>query len=230
MSKDKDRKIKIKMSLPNHKYNLRSGPFGLCSGYWDNNSHIFRRADQTEEGDCCLRTCKPFIDQCVKTCPRGSTDSIRKRCYLACNNMKEICESNCMLSSELWGANNPIFEGTSKYGCGNGFEQSIDIDCVINNKDDIIKFCGKQCTPTSGIDCQEHCEYSYDMIINKGENPLNIIIPDDKGDDKGINKGVNKGTQVVGKNNGVLYVLYVYLISVVLLGVYILISSQWRSK
>tara|TARA_B110000908_G_C10112037_1_gene383519 strand:- start:167 stop:823 length:657 start_codon:yes stop_codon:yes gene_type:complete len=216
------------MSLPNHKYNLRSGPFGLCSGYWDEEAQVFRRADQTEEGDCCLRTCKPFVDECVQSCPAGTTKEIRESCIQTCGDIKEICEDNCQLSSNLWGERNPIYKGTNEYGCGNGSETPVKLDCMRKNKGIILKFCQKNCLPSHGVDCEEHCAYSYDMIVNKEDNPLYKAKSV-----KGV-RGVRsvKGCKGDKGNTGLMgtpsYILYGFSIAVILLGIYILVTLKTR--
>ena len=68
------------MSSENHKYNLHAGLFGLCSGYWDEQSDTFRASDDIEQEDCCLRTCRPFVNECVNECPNAIPKN-RKFCY-----------------------------------------------------------------------------------------------------------------------------------------------------
>ncbi len=157
------------MSLQYKKYNLNPGPFGLCSKIWDEDSQTFKKANKTETGDCCLYTCKPTVDQCVKYCHESNNTSI---CYKTCTNIKELCETNCQLSTELLGYKNPIFKGTDAFGCGNKFEQTIDKNCILKNKDNILKICQNNCLPTSDIDCYKHCEYSFNTLASKHINPL----------------------------------------------------------
>lgn len=84
-----------------HKYNLRTGPFGLCSGYWDDNDQVFRQTTQREEIKCCINSCKPFVKECRELCKKSSTPSILKTCKNTCDDIQNLCEENCKLSGKL---------------------------------------------------------------------------------------------------------------------------------
>lgn len=159
------------MSLVNHRYNLRSGPFGLCSGYWDEKSQLFRRADETEQGDCCVKTCKPFVDACANMCPKAAPE-YQGLCYKTCDDIVTTCGDFCKLSSPVWGANNPILKGTKEKGCGDGIYEPLNIECIKKNQNDIINICRHDCTTTSKLDCEQHCDYSYGIISDKKADPL----------------------------------------------------------
>ena len=154
--------------------NLRTGPFVLCDGYLDEKSNIFHKANNSEKGYCCLQTCKPFIEKCEKKCEKTSHE---KTCHEKCDNIKKLCEDNCKLGSlEIWGLNNPIYKGTNEYGCGTvgSFENPSKQKCLLQNKSKIIQVCRQNCLPTSDINCDDHCKYSFDLIYNKNTNPLTL--------------------------------------------------------
>jgi hypothetical protein len=159
------------MSLANHKYNLRSGPFGLCSGYWDADAHVFRRANKTEEGDCCLLTAKPLVDKCVELCAKAEP-RYQKLCYESCTDIRETTKANCQLSSADWGTDNPIYKGTKASGCGDSIYKLLDMECVRQNKYKILDVCRYECLPSDKLDCDQHCRYSYKMISDEKNNPL----------------------------------------------------------
>ena len=184
-------------------YNFNSdGFFGLCSGYWDEKSQTFKGTNETERSDCCLRTCKPFIDECVKQCPNSKPNN-RKSCYKSCDDIKEICEDTCQLSNNIWGVNNPIYKGTEQSGCGNGVYTPLNKKCILNNKKKILKICEDNCS----VNCKNQCIYSYNLISNKNSNPLSFNIP--------INTSENKKRTTH-------YIIYALSISGIIFGIYIL--------
>lgn len=185
-------------------YNFNSdGFFGLCSGYWDEKSRTFKGTNETEKADCCLRTCKPFINECVKQCPNSEPKN-RKSCYKSCDDIKEICEDNCQLSNNMWGVNNPIYKGTEQSGCGNGVYTTLNKKCILDNKEKIIKICEDNCS----VNCKNHCIYSYNLISNKNSNPLSFNIP--------INTKKTTTTSTTA------YIIYALSISGIIFGIYIL--------
>jgi hypothetical protein len=206
---------KLKMSL---KYNSQSGPFGLCSGYWDEKSHLFRLADETEKSDCCLSTCKPLIDKCVELCPKAEAKH-RNSCYKSCDDIKEACVSNCKLSSGVFGRSNPIFKGTEAAGCGNGVYKPIDKECAIKNKIKIMNICRNNCTPTSNVECTKHCQYSFDFNTDANTNPLSFTKPS-----KLLKSPYIKSTH--GEGNSVMYIVYALVIFGIIFGIYII----WKLK
>jgi hypothetical protein len=162
-------------------HNFNSGLFGVCSEYWDEKSRSFKKSNDVQMLDCCLRTCEPFVRSCVNECPRAAPVD-RLACYKLCEDIRENCESNCKLSGDFWGLEkNPIYEGTKAYGCGDGIYIPFDKDCLLKHKEGIIKVCQNRCTPTDTVDCTSHCVYSYDLRINPSHNPLSFQTPDNVG-------------------------------------------------
>jgi hypothetical protein len=161
------------MSLAN-RHNLDSGPFGLCSGYWDKNAQIFRKADQTDIAVCCMKTCETFVDKCKELCPKAE-EKYKNLCYQTCDDIQKTCGDFCDLSSTVLGSDNPIFKGIKEKGCGDGLYKSVDKECVKKNKNDIIKICLNSCIDSEQLDCEKHCNYSYKIILDeddtKYENP-----------------------------------------------------------
>ena len=82
--------------ISSKRYNLNAGPFSLCSGTRDENSKSYKRATVTEIGECCLQTCVPTIKECHELCKDSNNP---EACHQTCNDIKESCEYNCMLSN-----------------------------------------------------------------------------------------------------------------------------------
>lgn len=202
-------------------YNLSSGPFGLCAGYWDEKDQIFRTATKTEEGECCINGCKPFVKECRELCKKSSTPDILETCYNTCDDVQKLCQDNCQLSSKLWGANNPIYKATKKFGCGNGFETPVNKTCAIQHKDEILRDCAQNCITMPTLNCKEHCEYSFGLISGEEKNPLDI------GKDTMITKkSIQNKLTLLNDNdtryNCMLYVVYAFALSVIIFGLYIM--------
>jgi hypothetical protein len=199
-------------------YTIPSGPFGLCSGYWDEKSDSFISSDITEVGNCCLRACKPFVDECVKSCPEAE-NKYRNLCYESCSDIREACEDNCELNNELWYIDNPIFIGTREVGCGDDLYKTIVKECAIKNKNKIINICKKNCTPNSYINCRQLCEYSFDMITDKKNNPLFFKQP------QSIPQKLQKIKNTNNDVNDVNSVIYAVGIVSIIFGIYIILKK-----
>ena len=197
------------------------GPFYICSRIWDNSSNIFRRSTSTEKNKCCLRTCAPFIRECDKICP-DAKDS--KLCELTCNDIKDSCVDYCQLSTEgLWGIDNPIYKATKEYGCGDGYYNPINQQCLKDNKDNIISSCQKNCIPTMEVGCSHHCKYSYNFISDPDNDFFSRI----------GEKVAESNNQVSHKNRKFnsednkyfVYILYSIGLSIILMCLFIFISK-----
>ena len=160
-------------------YDMAVGPFGMCSSQFTNG--VFTEANATDMYKCCLRICRPRIDECVKLCNQTETE-IKENCYNTCDDISASCDDNCKLSTDYyWGVDNDIYKGTTKFGCGDGYYTAIDKKCMKENKDAIINVCTNNCLPTSIKNCEFHCGFSYDMLVNPQNDVLafkkEIIVP-----------------------------------------------------
>jgi hypothetical protein len=192
------------MSLAN-RHNLDSGPFGLCSGYWDKDANIFRKADQTDIAICCMKTCETFVDECKEQCPKAEP-KYQHLCYQTCDDIQTSCGDFCDLSSPVWGSDNPILKGSREKGCGDGIYKSLDKECVKNNKNDIINICLNTCIDSDQLDCEKHCNYSY-KIISDEDNKKNNSLYESVRKQKGYN----------------MYIIYFFAIIFIIFGIWILV-------
>jgi hypothetical protein len=199
------------MSLAIHKYNSLSGPFGLCSEYWDEKASVFRKADETEQGDCCMRTCKPFVDECAELCPKVEA-KYQKLCYKTCGDIQNSCKDFCSLSSPMSGVNNPIFKGTKEKGCGDGIYELLNKECIKKNKNDILNICRNSCIQSDKLDCEKHCHYSLNLISEEKANPLYFK--------KKVGAMAVKNTG--GQVNIIQYIIYALVIVGIVFGIWIL--------
>jgi|688.fasta_scaffold314394_2 hypothetical protein len=196
----------------NQKYNLDSGPFGLCTGYWDENNNTFRKFGSTDTYKCCLTSCIPEIEECYKLCNNVKKGSI-SRCNKICKDIEKSCHDYCQLSTpHFWGMDDPIYEIIKKFGCGDGYYNTIDKKCIEINKDAIVNICNKNCIPTRSIGCENHCKYMYDSLINSN---ISISKKNKSISDKVFVKPIED------KSDYILYVLYAIFIGFILVALYI---------
>jgi hypothetical protein len=162
--------------------------FTLCSGKWDVKKNKFIKNNSTDKGKCCLETCVSNIEECGKICSSIDMSDVEKykSCIEVCEvQLKNVCEDNCrLIDTTNRGFNNPIYIGTTDSRCGDGYFKKIDKDCLKKNKDNIIKVCNNNCNTTQDMDCQVHCNYSYDKLENPELDILYRKYPDRKKVDK----------------------------------------------
>ena len=160
-------------------YDLDVGPFGLCSSKFTNG--VFTEANATDMYKCCLRTCRPVVDECVRLCKLTSNET-KVNCYNTCDDISTSCDDNCKLSTDYyWGVDNDIYKGTVAFGCGDGYYTVINKECMKENKDGVINICTSSCLPTSTKNCEYHCQYSYNKLVNPQDNVLafkkEVVVP-----------------------------------------------------
>jgi hypothetical protein len=193
----------------NQKYDLESGPFTMCTGYWDKNNDTFRKFQSTDTYKCCLTTCFPDVEECNKLCTNIKKGSV-STCNKICENVKKACYNYCQLSTpNYWGMNDPIYEGIKTLGCGEPYYNIIDKKCLEINKDKIINMCKYKCIPTISIGCENHCKYMYNYLINYDTEYKSIL------DDSLLTK------TLVNNDKYIKYILYAIFISFILVALYI---------
>lgn len=203
---------------------LFSGPFGLCSGVWDKRLKKYIKATDTEIGVCCMRTNEPLVKECTEKCPTLKTKKLRANCAKTCSDITKLSQANCMLSGKFWEVDkNPIFIGSNQYGCGDELFKQIDKECMKKNKEDILRLCRKNCTPSPQIDCTKHCEYSWKFLVDPETMFLTHQVS--KLNDHLSEKELD-GTPT-GSGNSV-YVGYALGVIVIILGLYILFKRFVR--
>jgi hypothetical protein len=201
----------------NQKYNLDSGPFGLCSGYWDEKTNSFKKSGSTDTYKCCLSSCIPNIEECNKLCnsvTKGSTT----RCNKICKDIEQSCNDYCELATpRFWGMDDPMYDIIKDFGCGSNYYDTIDIKCMERNKDKIISICNKNCIPTISIGCKNHCKYMYDLLTKS----LNLKI-------KKTSQAEYKSFIENNNNNSnyVSYILYSILIVFILVAFYYIFKQK----
>jgi hypothetical protein len=157
--------------MSSQRFDTFAGEFGLCAGIWDEKQNKYIPATDTEIGLCSLDVCVPFVKECRSVCKTFRNND--PKCVKICDEIATVCEYDTELSGDgIWDTRNPIYKATKDVGCGDGFYTDIDRDCMRDNKDEIISTCMHGCMPTSTLDCSQHCNFSYDALLNNRSNVL----------------------------------------------------------
>lgn len=167
------------MSEADSFFNLTTGMFPTCAGYWDEKTQRYMPADNTQIAKCCIENCKNSLTFCHDYCIENEgigkkyyNPTLFSRCLTSCNYHRDFCFQTCRLTSSNVGINNDYLKCAAKYGCEgkNGID---DPDCVRKHKDEIYKCCRNNCVPTRYVDCDENCKFLEQVTIN----PRKLGIP-----------------------------------------------------
>jgi len=146
-------------------FDLRSGMFATCSGYWDEKNK-FHLLDSTEMAECCFKGCAEPVKYCLQYCKTHNKNDplLTNKCFQMCNDQKNICFDTCKLNSSN-DSTNYYMQCCYDHGC-KSLDDTPDADCVRKNKEKIFECCRHNCIPTRNLDCQKHCEFLQDITLN----------------------------------------------------------------
>ena len=148
-----------------------SGPFGLCSGITQDGKYY--AYGETQLNQCCMGVCDPLINECKNTCININNYNDKNRCNRVCDDIIKTCDWNCSMNTNSKNIGILIYNGIKNNGCG---DQGVLIDkeCMITNKENIIKDCMNSCIPTSDIGCDKYCHSQFSKILSKEEEKYMI--------------------------------------------------------
>lgn len=152
------------------RYPLGSGLFSVCTGVWDKNKQKFVNADSSSIMKCCIDRCIEPNNSCHEICKR---DQNSIDCHKACEYQRSSCTDSCELEGNIWGPDNPFVECAKDKGCWKN-NNVPDSECIKVNKRELIDCCRRNCIPTRDIDCQKHCEYSFDLTAGR-DNEIKLL-------------------------------------------------------
>ena len=144
---------------------IKKGLFSVCSSYLDKEDQKCIISTNDEKFKCCIKYCIP-IENCYNICDKkwntGSKSDYYKlkRCINSCENNNKQCTKICSLSREFSLSNDP-FTICSSEKCFNS--NKTDYKCITDNKKELINCCIENCTPSYNLDCESHCNTSYDL-------------------------------------------------------------------
>ena len=149
--------------LPSEKkqFPLIGNMFEKCSLYYNKDSEGLILADNDRIFKCCLDNCSSSIDFCHKNCQQKHGDQSKnpnnklyKRCRDQCNVITEDCELLCSQARKLKGDNDHFINEARRIGCWE------------NDSNQPIHYCMKNCFPTANLNCEEHCDTSYNLAVD----------------------------------------------------------------
>lgn len=149
------------------RYTLNTGLFSVCSGLWDENKQKIIKADTTNIMKCCINNCMKSDNLCNELCKKENDVNFDVlKCNKTCKYIKNLCIDSCDLESYIWNDNNPFIDCSKNKGCWKN-NNVFDSKCIKNNKLELIDCCNNNCISTSDIDCEKHCDYSFELASNE---------------------------------------------------------------
>jgi hypothetical protein len=161
--------------------NFNNGMYSLCSSFLNKETGQYIEESEISKTKCCLGVNKKQVDICRDECytrygihSENPNSEKYRLCYTSCENTAIFADVVCRRTSELWGEKNPFIICAKQTGCIDKYDKTIiDPECVKKNKNNLIKCCRQNCTPTTSIDCDEHCDVSFSAVYNRKRfNPL----------------------------------------------------------
>ena len=129
-----------------------------------------------------------------------------------CEDQKKICLDTCSLSSKYNNKNNNSYINCADIQKCVQTDMSANIQCLLDNKENIFNCCVKSCTPSVDLDCKKNCKYLESVYLN----PVSTLEPP--------KHSIHKIISVDKKE----YKHFVYIFLVVLVIVFILILFKIR--
>ena len=158
---------------------LQDIEFSPCSVIWDNEKKEFRKNTVDEIYKCCDKKCTNYRENCNQFCnknhknvydsakttyPEGTKFNTLDDCLFSCNVMGNICDKMCQSARFDW--EQKYFDSClDKSGCLKN--EYLDNQCLIDNKNNLLSCCMKNCKPTLELDCKQHCAISYDINLER---------------------------------------------------------------
>jgi hypothetical protein len=117
------------------------------------------QATSSDKVECCLNMCLNTVKRCNEYCKRTNDND---ECYINCEKHRKFCIDYCepysnknyKLYTDCAGENNCLVNDV------------IDKQCVIDNKNELIRCCRNNCLSVNNVDCDKFCLFSHDIAIS----------------------------------------------------------------
>ena len=114
-----------------------------------------------------------------------------------------------------------------EFNCGGGYYKPVNIQCLKDNKKDILKKCQRICTQSSTMDCVQQCEFMYNIKVNPDVNLMGVSVKKEKKEKKEKDEKDEKDEKRYRKSCGnTVYIAYSLGCVVILLGFGIIICRK----
>ena len=154
--------------------------FVTCSGEWDEDTQSWNPSDVTDMAKCCTKQCLDPVNFCYSFCEdrrnaKSTSPILNYRCKQMCEDQRTMCLDTCSLISKYVSKDNNYIKCANSSGCE--FKDDVlDVECLLNNKEDIFKCCRKNTPTNSDVDGDKNCEYLQSVYLN----PYPVLTPLDK--------------------------------------------------
>ena len=147
-----------------------SSMFITCAEKWNEKEQKFEETDLTDAAICCNKQCEEPVNFCYNYCRNHpgeyNTPTLLYRCMKTCEDQKKICLDTCSLSSKYNNKNNNDYINCANIkGCVYT-DMSADVECLLDNKQEIFNCCSKSCIPSVDLDCDKNCKYLESLYLN----------------------------------------------------------------
>ena len=154
-----------------------SSMFITCAEKWNEKEQKFEETDLTDAAICCNKQCEEPVNFCYNYCRNHpgeyNTPTLLYRCMKTCEDQKKICLDTCSLSSKYNNKNNNDYINCANIkGCVYT-DMSADVECLLDNKEEIFNCCSKSCIPSVDLDCDKNCKYLESLYLN----PVSTLEP-----------------------------------------------------
>jgi hypothetical protein len=151
--------------------------FITCAEKWNEKEQKFEETDLTDAAICCNKQCEEPVNFCYNYCRNNpgeyNTPTLLYRCMKTCEDQKKICLDTCSLSSKYNNKNNNDYINCANIkGCVYT-DMSANVECLLDNKQDIFNCCSKSCIPSVDLDCDKNCKYLESFYLN----PVSTLEP-----------------------------------------------------
>jgi len=134
-----------------------TGLYALCE-----NKKDLSQSDTRHRVECCMSYCL-HPKNCKSLCDKVTNDTKSlASCIASCDEQSLMCLDMCGAGALMTVELNPYLECVSKTGCR--VLDQVNKQCIEKKKNDITKCCLNNCLNTDIQNCNDHCEFAYDML------------------------------------------------------------------
>lgn len=164
-------------------YSIGASRLAFCKAVWNPKTKKYENDNSMNTIQCCMNKCDDYLSFCYEQCGNNQD------CVQRCDELSSNCANTCIdYDSEGIGiiSECAVNEGCSSY-------PTLNKECMMKNRDKIIKCCKEGCIPTMTVDCGEQCQdFFYNLThgieknLQKIKSDLTLGIQKKKSKDKNI--------------------------------------------
>lgn len=136
--------------------------------YFDQNKNKYVNLSLDRIHKCCTNQCKYVDKKCRAYCQQPHAPT---HCQKHCHYNHQSCLAGCDITHILEGSQANIPWCISQSAC-KGLEREKLRDCLEHEREHIIRCCRQDCIPTREINCDKHCEYSFERALGRDDSDI----------------------------------------------------------